>query len=106
MKAISKSALVLLCFAVLPSLSACASPPGNQDRDEDKPVIIVPDIWWFQVKSILPLRMGDELFNWLEKTFVEETGYSNDGAGPPSEESGANPFGIIINKGVMSGNPG
>ena len=88
MKALSKSALVLLCFAVLPSLSACASPPGNEDDDEDKPVIIVPNNWWFQVKWILPPRMGDEFFYWLDKAFAEGMGHdtveNDDLSYPPS----------------------
>ena len=75
MKAISKSALVLLCFAMLPSLSACASPSGNQDPDENKPVIIVTNIWWFQVKWILPPRMGNDFFYWLNKSIDESMGY-------------------------------
>lgn len=75
MKAISKSALVLLCFAMLPSLSACASPSGNQDPDENKPVIIVTNNWWFQVKWILPPRMGNDFFYWLNKSIAESMGY-------------------------------
>lgn len=106
MKAISKSALVLLCFVVLPGLSVFASPPGNENGDEDKPVIIAPNIGWLQVRWILPPRIGDDLFYWLDKAFAESMGYTTDSEGPPSEEAAANPFRIFINKGVMSGNPG
>jgi hypothetical protein len=106
MKAISKSALVLLCFAVLPSLSASASPSGNESRDAARQEITMKNLWWFQATWMLPPQMGDNLFDWLDKTFTNGIDWYADRADSVSEKDEANPFGIIINKGVMSGNPG
>ena len=50
--------------------------------------------------------MGDNIFDWLDKTFTNGIDWYADRADSVSEKDEANPFGIIINKGVMSGNPG
>lgn len=106
MNAISKSGLVLLCFAVLPTLSASASPFGNETRDADRQEITMKDLWWYQATWMLPAQMGDNLFEWLDKTFANGIGWYIERADSVSGNDEAKPFGIFINKGVMSGNPG
>ena len=106
MKAISKSAVVIFCFAVLPGVSAFASPSGNQDRDEDKQEINVANFWWFQATWLLPPRVGDDVSRWLDKTLDNGMDWYTDSAEPKSEDTGAKSLGVIIQKGVMSGNPG
>ena len=106
MKEISRIVLLLLCFAALPNVSAFASPSETQNRQNDKAEIIVHEGWWSEAKWLLPPRISEAVDSWLDSTYAQRVGWLTENIGPPSKETVANPFEIIINKGVMSGNPG
>ncbi len=110
MKEISRIVLLLLCFAALPNVSAFASPSETQDRQNDKAEIIVHEGWWSEAKWLLPPRISEAvdswLDSWLDSTYAKGVGWLTENLAPPPKETVAKPLEIIINKGVMSGNPG
>ena len=110
MKEISRIVLLLLCFAALPNVSAFASPSETQYRQNDKAEIIVHEGWWSEAKWLLPPRISEAvdswLDSWLDSTYAKGVGWLTENLAPPPKETVAKPLEIIINKGVMSGNPG
>ena len=106
MKEISRLVLLPLCFAALPNVSAFASPSENQDRQNDKAEIIVHEGWWSEAKWLLPPRISEAVDSWLDSTYAKGVGWLTENLAPPPKETVAKPLEIIINKGVMSGNPG
>jgi len=84
----------------------CAAPPASHDQNHGKAEKVVPGIWWLQVKWSSPTSVGEELIDRVEASYAEWIAWLNHSPAPQLKQPEAKPFEIIINKGVMSGNPG